>query len=152
MSGCTLRFARDTPLRTTLVDEVTGHTKYKIETPRRIAGSVTRIKKFDSPPQPPLYWDVNGGPNSGDDITDMGRKKKKKTDSKKGERNDRDEGGKTETESPEANDEMARIYWKWFSSDRIIFRGGITTRREFLPRTGKMKGQVDSPSFPLGIG
>ena len=53
MSGCTLRFARNSPLRTTLVDDATGHAKYQIDTPIRIVGSVTRIKKFDSPPQHP---------------------------------------------------------------------------------------------------
>ena len=130
MSGCTLRLARNSVLRTTLVDEATGHAKYQIDTPIRIAGSVTQIRKFDSPVQPPLHWDDNA--NSGDDITDKGKKKKK---SKK-DKNDKGERG---TEPPETSDEIARIYWKWFSSDKIIFRGRIHLRTEFLPKCGKMK-------------
>jgi len=128
MSGCTLRLSRDSPLRTTLVDEATGHAIYQIDTPMKITGSVTRIRKFDSPTQPPLHWDNDRDSNSGDDITD-----KKKPKSKE------EEEGET-GELPETSDEMARIYWKWFSSDRIVFRGRITSRTEFLPKTGKAKG------------
>ena len=132
MSGCTLRFTRDSPLRTTLVDEATGHVKYKIETPIRITRSVTRIKKFDSPPQPPLRRDQDADSDSSGSLTD----KRSNEDNKgKGE-----EGGETEEELPEASDEIARIYWKWFSTDRIVFRGRITTRGELLPKVGKMKG------------
>lgn len=54
------------------------------------------------------------------------------------------EGGKLEEEPdadlPETSDEVARIYWKWFSSDVIIFRGRRSLRTEFLPKCGKMKG------------
>ncbi|KAF9649443.1 hypothetical protein BDM02DRAFT_3128398 [Thelephora ganbajun] len=109
MSGCTLRFAQNSPLRTTLVDEATGDAKYKIETPIKIARSVTRIRKFESHSQAPLHWD-----------------------------------DETETEFPETGDEIARIHWKWFSSHRIIFQGRITTRSEFLPKCGKLKGWVNS--------
>ena len=134
MSGCTLRFARDSPLRTTLVDEATGYAKYQIDTPIRLVRSVTRIRKFDSPTQPPLHWDDDADSDSDDDITDKGKKKKSKKD------DDDDDEGEIETELPETSDEIARIYWKWFSSDRIIFRGKIHLRAEFLPKCGKMKG------------
>jgi len=95
-----------------------------------------RIRKFDSPVQPPLHWDDDADSDSGDDITNM--RKKKKSKAKKDEKDT--EEGDTGTELPETSDEIARIYWKWFSSDRIIFRGRITSRREFLPKCGKMKG------------
>ena len=132
MSGCTLRLSRDSPLRTTLVDESTGHAKYQIDTPIKLARSVTRIRKFDSPTQPPLHWwDDDPGSDSGDDITD-----KKGSNSKE----DEEEEGETRGELPETSDEIARIYWKWFSSDRIVFRGRIASRTEFLPKTGKAKG------------
>ena len=143
MSGCTLRFSRDSPLRTTLVDEATGHAKYQIDTPIRIARSVTRIRKFDAstrPPQAPLHWDEDVDSDPEDDIADKGNKREMPKS--------KEEGDGTETELPEASDEIARIYWKWFSSDRIIFRGRITSRREFLPKTGKMKGQVVSRRVP----
>ena len=137
MSGCTLRFARNSPLRTTLVDEATGHAKYQIDTPRKIARSVTRIRKFGSHTQP-QHWDEESGSDSDDDITDKG-KEKKKSESKK-DKIEEEEGDGTEPELAETSDEIARIYWKWFSSDRIVFRGRATTRSEFLPKCGKMKG------------
>ena len=62
--------------------------------------------------------------------------------SKKGGEDEEQEEAGMETELVETSDEIARIYWKWFSSSRIIFRGRITTRREFLPKTGKAKGWV----------
>ena len=135
MSGCTLQFARNSPLRTTLVDEATGHVKYKIDTPIRFI-HVTRISKFDSPTQLPLHWDKNVDSDSGDDITDKGNKKKKaeRKKDKKGK------GSGTGAELPEAHDEIAKVHWKCFSSDRIVFRGKATTRREFLPKTGMMRG------------
>ena len=109
----------------------------------RIARSVTRIRRFDSPIQPPLHWDEDVDSDSGDDITDDGQRAKM-TNSKKGRKGCADRGDETEMELPETSDEIARVYWKWFSPDRIIFRGRITTRNEFLPKTGKMKGQVNS--------
>ncbi|KAF9781720.1 hypothetical protein BJ322DRAFT_240673 [Thelephora terrestris] len=131
MSGCTLRFARNSPLRTTLVDEATGHAKYKLETPMRIARSVTRIRKFESPAQSPLHSSEEDDSDSGDDdIAGNG---------KEGKPNPPEEN-ETEGELQETSDEMARIYWKWFSSNRIIFRGRITTRDELLPKCGKLKG------------
>ena len=138
MSGCTLLFARNSPLRTTLVDETSGHAKYKIDTPIRLARSVTRIRKLDSHTQP-HHWDEDADSDSSDDITDKGNRKEK-AKSKKVEKGEEDERDETVPDLPETSDEIARIYWKWFSSDRIVFRGRITTRSEFLPKTGKMKG------------
>jgi hypothetical protein len=114
MSGCTLRFERNSPLRTTLVDEATRRAKYRIETPVKVARSVTRITKFESPT--PLHRDEEADSGCGN------------------------EQNKIETESREAGYEIARIYWKWFSPNRIIFNGKVTTRRESLPRCGKLKG------------
>ena len=139
MSGCTLRFARDSPLRTTLVDEATGYAKYQIDTPIKLVGSATRIRKFDSPTQPPLHWDdddCDDDSDSGGDITDVKKRRSGSTGSYK-------EGHEEEApgqELAETSDEIARIYWKWFSSDRIIFRGRIQSRAEFLPKCGKMGG------------
>ena len=132
MSGCTLRLSRNSPLRTTLIDEATGHAKYQIDTPMKLARSVTRIRKLDSSPtQPPLHRrDDDRGSDSDDDIVD-----------KKGPKSKEEEAGdETGAELPETSDEIARIYWKWFSSDRIVFRGKITSQTEFLPKTGKAKG------------
>lgn len=169
MSACTLRLTRNTPLRTVLVDEATGEAKYQIDTPMRLTRSVTRIRKFDPPTRHPLRWD--DGEFDPVDITDKGRKKKKKTSGgditnvgvkkskkevKKGVKKpkkdkkvkeDKEDKGEDKGEegagSAETNDEAARIYWRWFSSDRIIFRGKARLRTEFLPRCGKMKGYAN---------
>ena len=133
MGGCALLLARNSPIRTTLVDEATGHTKYKIETPIRITRSVTRIKKYDSPPQPPANRDKEADSDSGDDITDK-KNKKKKSKSK------RDEKRKREAELAGTGDEIAGIYWKCLSPDKFVFRGKATTQSEFLPQAGKLRG------------
>jgi hypothetical protein len=127
MGVSTFEFARNSPLRTTLVDHTTGHAKYQIDTPRRITGSVTRIRKFASPPQPPLVCDEKASSDLGDeDPTDKGKKGWFRWKL-------------TGAELPETDDEIARIYWKCFSPDRINFLGNATTRKEFLPKTGKMR-------------
>lgn len=130
MSGCTLTFTRNSPLRTTLVDEATGDVKYKIETPIRIARSVTRVSNFKSHTLTPVHQDVGANSDSGGGIRDKDKKFNSKTEV----------GSETEAGPRETSDEIARIYWKWFSSDRLVFRGRITTRNKFLPKCGKMKG------------
>jgi hypothetical protein len=126
MGGCTLLLARNSPLRTTLVDEATGHAKYQVNTPLRIHGSVTTIKKFDLPPQPPLIRDEKTSFGPGGDITDKGKKGKPKR---------KDSG----VQLPENGEEVAKVNWSCFSSDKITFGGNVTARSEFLPQCGKMK-------------
>lgn len=137
MSGCTLQFARNSPLRTTLFDGATGQAKYQIDTPIRIAGSVTRIRKLNSTTYHPHLPDDDADSDSDDDA--IHREKKGLSDSKNHEGDEGDELVTVEG-LPETSDEIARIYWKWFSSDDIIFRGKKTTRDTFLPKCGKMKG------------
>ena len=130
MSGCTLRFTRNSFLQTTLVNEATGHAIYQIDT----SASVTRIRKFDTPqPHPHRVEGATSG--SDNDITNKGGKGKPKS-------KEDEEGDETETmpESPEISHEIARIYRKWFSLDRIIFRGKITTRRELMPAASRKVG------------
>ncbi|KAF9793509.1 hypothetical protein BJ322DRAFT_1035109 [Thelephora terrestris] len=133
MSGCTLQLTRNSALRTTLVDAASGHAKYQIDTPRRIARRMTRIKKLDSTEQYPIHLS-DADSDSDDDVTVIGE-----SESKKG-MDDGEEEDEAMTEVPEASDDVARIYWNWFSSDKIVFQGKITTRSEFLPKCGKMKG------------
>jgi hypothetical protein len=143
MSGCTLQLTRDSALRTVLVDQAAGHAKYQIDTPVKLARSVTRIRKLDSPTHPHDHWggdadsDYGADSDSGDESTDKGEHKKKPQ--KKGEE-DNEEGDGTIPELPETGDEIARIDWSWFSSNKIVFQGRTTTRREFLPKTGKVGG------------
>lgn len=142
MSGCTLQFTRSSPLRTTLVDEATGQAKYQIDTPIRIAGSVTRIRKFDSDTQHPYDSDNDANSDSDDDIIHWDKKggSDYKSDSKKHGNDDEEEDLEAVDELPETSDEIARIYWRWFSTDKIVFQGKISSRDVFLPKCGKMKG------------
>ena len=141
MSGCTLQFTRNSPLRTTLVDEATSQVKYKIDTPIKVTGSVTQIRKLESDTQAPHNWAEESESDSDDSITDKkGEKEKSKSEKEGSEIMDLPEL----PELPGMSDEMAKIYWHWFSSDRIEFRGMVTTRNEFLPKCGKMKGWVNT--------
>ena len=133
MSGCTLRFARNSPLRTTLIDEATGYAKYQIDTPIKITKSVTRIRKLDA--TTPYHQDNDTDSGSEDDSIRRGKKGSSDKHGKDGE-----DGLETVEELAETSDEIARIYWKWFSTDEIIFRGERTPRDVFLPKCGKMKG------------
>lgn len=131
MGGCTLRFTRSSPVRTILIDQATGHAKYKIETPIKVAHVVTRIRKLESNTQPPLEEDA--GSDSDDNETLCGKTEEKLPF-------DEVEGDEIDLEFPESSDEMARIYWKLLAPDKIIFQGKEHIRSEFLPKCGKMKG------------
>lgn len=114
MTGLMFLLARSPPLHTTLIDEATGLAAYKVDSPQKVSQPVTKIRKLDPPIQPPLHWIDEGEDDySSEDVVTQGG------------------------DLPETSDEMARIYWK---SDRIIFRGKITTQKEFLPVTGKLRG------------
>lgn len=135
MSGCTLRFTRNSPLRTTLIDESTGHAKYQIDTPMTVARAITRIRKFEPHAHPPLYWHDDVDSDSGDDG---GQEKQMSMEDVY-----ETEGGdyaEAEAELPETSDEIAKIYWKWFATERMVFRGEVHLRNEFLPKCGKLKG------------
>lgn len=128
MSVRTFLLARNSPLRTTLTDEATGQAVYQVDTPRKFSPDVTKIRKLDSAAQTPPNRDDDVDYDSGEDIVcEKGALKET-------------EGGGPELELPETSDEMARIYWKLTSPDRIIFRGRITTQDEFLPTAGKLGG------------
>jgi hypothetical protein len=133
MSGCTLQLSRDSALRTVLVDQATGHAKYQIDTPMKIARSVTWIRKLHPSTRPLHHRDEDTKSGSSDDITDIGKRKKKA-------KSEKHEG----RELHETGDEIARIHWSCFSPDRFVFRGTTTTRSEFLPKAGKMGGYAVS--------
>ena len=130
MTGRTFLLSRNSPLRTTLIDEATGQAVYQIDTPRKFVSEVTKIRKLDPATGAPLNWD-DGGADS-DDGGDV--------DKKGALRGTESKGSEPETDLPETSDEIARIYWKFGWSERIIFRGRITSQNEFLPAAGKLKG------------
>lgn len=135
MSGCTLRLTKNSPLQTTLVDEATGHVKYKIETPVKIAHVLTQVRKFESHAQPPHHSEEDTGSDLDDDITLCGSMKGKLgSDGVKGEEM------LVDPEVPGASNEIARIYWKLLTSDKIAFQGREYVRSEFLQKCGKAEG------------
>lgn len=140
MSGCTLRFTKSSPVRATLIDEATGHVKYKIETPIKVSHVVTRIRKFESHTQPSPHTGEDTGSDSEDDMTLCGGVGGKVA-------SDEVEEGEVDLELPESSDEMGRIYWKLLAPDKIGFQGKEHIRSEFLPKCGKMSGYVDFAEF-----
>ena len=128
MGACTLQFTRNSPLRTILVDEATGHAKYQIETPITLMQHTTRVRKVDLPPQSPLVLGKKASSDGYYDPTDKGEKKR---------------GFKWsrifKPDLPQTDDEIGRIHWKCFSPSGFNFKGKVTNRREFLPRCGKTK-------------
>lgn len=125
MSGRTFSLARNSPLRTTLIDEATGHAVYEVDT--LTTSWVTKIRKLDHTARPPPYSE-DGDFDPGEDLID---KKRTPVDAEEDE---------SVMELPGTSDEMASIHWKAFSQERIVFRGKITTQGEFIPECGKMKG------------
>jgi len=90
-------------LRTTLIDEATGHAIYQIDTPKKRTRSVTRIRKFHSPIQHHHHWDDDGDSSCRDGITD--EEKLMFMEDKNGKEGDEEVGA----EFPETSDEIARI-------------------------------------------
>lgn len=138
-------FTRSSPIRTVLINEATGKEVYRIDTPRRVVASVTRVFRCD-PAKPPVpnvasdsRRDVDEFRGSGDWNPLSGTRP---DDSDEGNGNE-DEGGVggegLGEESPLVENEIARWYWKWFSSPRLVFEGKISTRVEYMPIVGKLK-------------
>ena len=128
MSGLTFSLARDSTLRTTLIDEATGHAMYQVDTPQKLSSSyTTNIRKLGPATQPPPYSD-DGDSDSDEDL-----------DQKKCIPVDADED-ELVVKLPETSDEMARIYWKLNSPNSLVFRGKASTRSDFLHECGKMRG------------
>jgi len=141
---------RNSPVRTLLVNGTTGQELYRIDTPRRCIGSVTRVFRCDpaTPPIPSLvprlHWNANE-PHEGHCSEERKLPAVDKSDSR-GEDKEGDNGVATTAnevlreDSPLVENEIARLYWKWFASTRIVFEGKITTRAKFMPLKGKLRG------------
>ena len=141
-------FTRNSPLRTALVNETTGQELYRIETPRKFVGSVTRV--FRSDPTAPnliprLHLDTNEPYENYDSeerelLTGVGcgQGDGGVNDSEVGDVVDETPGD----DLPLVESEIARLYWKWFASTRIVFEGKIRRRAEFMPLRGKLRAWV----------
>jgi len=142
-------FTRNSPLRTVLVNETTGQESYRIETPRKFVGSCTRVFRCD-PTKPPvpnltprLHWDANEP--YGSDSEEWKVLKGAKLDRHDEEDGNEGDSGVVSTvdEAPEVSplveNEIARLYWKWFASTRIVFEGKVRRRAEFMPLKSRIR-------------
>ena len=121
-------FTRNSPLRTVLVDNTTGRELYRIDTPRKFVGGVTRVFRCDSA-APPVPNDADDPPGDDHDGNEGDSRVASAADETPGPGED----------SPFGDNEVARLYWKWFASPRIVFDGKIRRRKEFMPMKGHHK-------------
>ena len=145
-------FTRNSPVRAVLINEATGKELYRIHTPRRFSGRVTRVFRCDpaapSSPNPTPRprqdadeahegygseeeWRLLAGVSSDNSGDENGNA----TD---GVAEGAGEGGLGE-DSPLVEDEIARWYWARFSSPRMVFEGKIRTRAEYMPMRSKIR-------------
>lgn len=141
-------FTRNCPVRTVLVNETTGQELYRIVTPRRFVGRVTRVFRCDptTPPipslMPRLHWDASKpyeGYGSEERKLLAGDREKDGNDDKSGVDGAVDVDESPAEDSPLVENEVARWYWKFFESERIVFEGKISTKAEFLPFKSRLK-------------
>jgi hypothetical protein len=141
-------FTRNRPLSTVLINEATGQELYKIETPRLIyVRTATRVYRCYPPTSSvPNHLDSetdepHGDRSSGEDEL-LGGERPDRPEEENGDEGgsvvDGAEGAAVGEDSPLVDNEIARLYWKWFKSPRIVFEGKIRTRAEYMPR-GKMR-------------
>jgi len=106
-----LAFTKDSPLNTTLVDEASGLVMYEIETERRFTSKTTVIRKPFTSAQFFFFRSFRG--------TNLPLLS--------------DRSGRP---VPHTSTEVARIRWKRWSSDRIVYYGCDMKRGEFMPKAG----------------
>ena len=132
-------FTRNSPSQTVLVNETTGQELYRIDTPLRFVGSVTRV--FRCSPA------ATSTPNS---VTRDASEPHEGSNSLAGSgRGDGDEGdggvaGAVDEvpgeDLPLVENEIARLYWNLLAPTRIVFEGKVRTRAELMPLKGGLKG------------
>jgi len=110
-----LVFTRDSPLNTTLVDEASGLVMYEIETERGFMNKTTVIRKpFTSACHFIRSFRATLPPETHPALLS-------------------DRRGRS---VPHTSTEVARIRWKTWSSDRIVYYGCDMKRGEFMPKAG----------------
>jgi len=137
-----LSFTRNSPLRSVLVDDSTGRPLYKLETPRNLTNNTTRIWKFS----PTEDIDIEGLLTSGCDCSDSTSSTNPGTSSDSAHppvKKDDTEGNQDDIEimfdelDGGADNEIARIHWRWLSSPRVVFRGKIADKKELMKTSGR---------------
>ena len=104
-----LVFTKNSPLNTTLVDETSGLVMYEIETERRSMSKTTVIRKPFTSASFSFFRALRLTPM----ILD-----------RRGQ------------PVPHTSTEVAKIQWKTWSSDRIVYYGCSMKRGEFMPKAG----------------
>lgn len=144
-------FEHPSPVCTVLINEATGQELYRIDTPSRVVGSVTKVFRCDpaTPSTPSLMPDPHLGVDkpregrSSDELNPFPGAKPDGPDEGCGNEGDSEVGGAGEevvgVEPPLVEKEIARWYWKLFSSPRMVFEGKISTRAEYMPLKGKLR-------------
>lgn len=140
-------FTRYSPIRTVLVNEATGQELYRIDTPRRFGGRATRVFRRGpvtpsvagaSNPMHTSQSDFDADePHEGSGSDDWNSLTGTRLDGFGG---DGDVAGEETLgeDSPLIENEIARWYWKLFSSPRLVFEGKVSTRAEYMPLKGKL--------------
>lgn len=144
-------FTRYSPLRTVLVNEATGQELYRIHTPRRFARGVTRVFRCDpaTPPSPNPVSASNldaDAPHEGSGSGGRNLLTGAEPDDSEEENEDGGEDGVNDVgeealkeDTSLVENEIARWYWRWFSSPRLVFEGKIRTRAEYMPLRNKLR-------------
>jgi hypothetical protein len=120
-----LIFTRNSPLRTTIVNENTHRPLYTIQTPRQMTRKITRIQRVPQTDDlQPLFSDGDDLDSDSDDASLHPQKGEDKEDPPEAE------------EIPSGSDELARIYWHHLSHNRFVYKGRVMDRRHFMPKAG----------------
>lgn len=130
-----------------LVDEATGEKLYRIEDSRRLVSSVTKVFRYDRAkssvfnPTPHFRSDVNE-PHESHGSEGTGSVPSESLDENGSE--GMNEAVRTGEETSEGGsslveNEIARFYWKFFASTRIVFEGKVHRRANYMPFGDKMR-------------
>ena len=112
-------------------------------------GSVTKVLRYDNAApsvpnlMPPTHSDINEpheleGHSSEDVGTALVRSGEE--NESEGESSVVGTGGEASVDNLHlAENEIARFYWKWFASARMVFEGKVQRRAEYMPFGDKLK-------------
>lgn len=120
-----------------LVNEATGQKLYKIQASRRFVGSVTKVFRYDkatpSIPNAASQSEADG-PQETHSSEEAGESPGIPEGAGREGENAVDVGEEAlEEHTSLAENEIARLYWKWFASTRMVFEGKIRRRAEYMP-------------------
>jgi hypothetical protein len=128
-----LYFTRNSPLRTTIVDEQTHRPLFRLETPQRVRRRTTTIRRLALTEESDRLLSSTKDLEDEDSDSDSSTLWSKKDESES-EQEPELEADETDVSAPV--DEVARIHWHLFRADQVVFKGQMLKRSEILPRSG----------------